>query len=129
MVIFYQEDIFFHPSWMKIKQVFQASSLCLFLIFVYFWNWYIPLNVKRSKSEADTGGVLCEKMFSEISQNSQENTCIKNSFIKRETLAQVFLCGFCQILKNAFLRNTSGRLLLQSASSPLYFESIKKIIV
>ena len=32
-------------------------------------------------SEAATGGVLLEKVFLEISKNSQENTCGKVSFI------------------------------------------------
>ena len=32
-------------------------------------------------SEAVTGGVLLEKVFLEISQNSQENTCGKVSFL------------------------------------------------
>ena len=45
-------------------------------------------------------------MFSEISQNSQENTCARVSescnFIKNETLAQVFSCKFCEISKNNF---------------------------
>ena len=31
-------------------------------------------------SEAVTRGVLCEKVFLEISQNSQENTCARISF-------------------------------------------------
>ena len=59
--------------------------------------------------EAATRGALCKKMFLKISQNSQENTC---AFIKKETLAQVFSCEFCQISKNNFSQNTSGRLLL-----------------
>ena len=51
-------------------------------------------------------------MFLEISQNSQENTCARVSFliklqalnfIKNETLAQVFSCEFCEISKNTFL--------------------------
>ena len=37
-----------------------------------------------------------------------------SNFIKKETLAQVFSCEFCEISKNTFLQNTSGRLLLQS---------------
>ena len=49
--------------------------------------------------EAATRGALCKKMFLKISQNSQENTC---AFIKKETLAQVFSCEFCQISKNNF---------------------------
>ena len=40
-------------------------------------------------TEAATGGVLKEKVFLEISQNSQENTC-----------AQVFSCEFCKISKS-----------------------------
>ena len=49
----------------------------------------------------------------EISQNSQENTCGRVSFliklqaeacnfIKKETLAQMFSCDFCEISKNTF---------------------------
>ena len=34
------------------------------------------------------------------------------NFIKKETLAQVFSGDFCEISKNTFLHNTSGRLLL-----------------
>ena len=48
-----------------------------------------------------------KKMFSEISQNLQENTCARVfflvNFIKKETLAQVFSCEFCKISKNTFL--------------------------
>ena len=48
-----------------------------------------------------------KKMFSEISQKSQENTCARVffliNFIKKETLAQVFFCEFWEISKNAFL--------------------------
>ena len=43
-----------------------------------------------------------KKVFLEILQNSQENTCIKNNFIKKETLAQVFSC------ENLSLQNTFG---------------------
>ena len=38
-------------------------------------------------------------MFLEISQFSHENTC---NFIKKETLAHVFSCEFCEISKNTF---------------------------
>ena len=31
-------------------------------------------------TEATTRGVLCKKAFLEISQNSQENTCVRASF-------------------------------------------------
>ena len=59
--------------------------------------------------EAATKSVLCKKKFLEISQNSQENSCTRVSFlikaynfIKKETLAQVFSCEFCEIFKNTF---------------------------
>ena len=42
-----------------------------------------------------------------ISQNSQENTCAKTcNFNKKETLAQVFSCEFCEIFKNIFFHRT-----------------------
>ena len=49
-------------------------------------------------------------MFLEILQNSQENACARVSFnkvracnfIKKEALAQVFSCEFCEISKNTF---------------------------
>ena len=58
-----------------------------------------------------------KKVFLEISQNSQENTCARVSFfiklqaaacnfIKKETLAQVFSCEFCEISKNTFFYRT-----------------------
>ena len=48
-----------------------------------------------------------------ISKNSQKNTCARVSFlvksqasacnfIKKEILAQVFICEFCEIFKNTF---------------------------
>ena len=57
------------------------------------------------------------KVFLEISQNSQENTCARVSFliklqawgrqlIKKGTLAQVFSCEFCKVSKNTFLHRT-----------------------
>ena len=70
-----------------------------------------------------TRGVLLEKAFQEISQNSQEYTCAGASFfiklqaqacifikketlacnfIKKETLAQAFPCEFCEIFKKTF---------------------------
>ena len=50
-------------------------------------------------------------MFLEILQNSQENTCARDSFltkfqvwifIKYESLAQVFSCVFCEISNTFF---------------------------
>ena len=57
--------------------------------------------------------MLYKKVFINISQNSQENTCAKASFlikfpevckfIRKDALAQVFFYEFCEIFKNTFL--------------------------
>ena len=57
-----------------------------------------------------------KKVFLEMSQNSQESTRARISFliklpetcnfIKKEILAQVFYCEFCEISKSAFLHRT-----------------------
>ena len=63
-----------------------------------------------SSSEAVAQRCFVKKVFLEISQNSQENTCARVSFliklqavacnfIKKETLAQLFSCEFCEISK------------------------------
>ena len=42
-----------------------------------------------------------------ISQYSQENTCVGVcNFIKKETLAQLFFCEYCEIFKNCFFYKT-----------------------
>ena len=41
-----------------------------------------------------------KKVFLEISQNLQENTCARLLLNKEETLDQVFSCKFCEISKN-----------------------------
>ena len=51
-------------------------------------------------------------MFLEISQNSQEITCA-SLFFKKETLAQVFFCEFCEISKNNFFTEHRCWLLLR----------------
>ena len=68
---------------------------------------YISLIQLDQKSEAANGYVLEEKVFLEISPDSQENTCARVSFsiklqAKKETQAQVFSCEFCKISKNTF---------------------------
>ena len=78
---------------------------------VFFRNSRRKLFCK--KGEGATGGVLKEKVFLQILQNLQENTCAKVSFliklqaeecnfIKKTTLAQEFSCEFCEIYENTF---------------------------
>ena len=64
-------------------------------------------------SEAVTQRCSVKKVFLEISQNSQENTCARVSFLiklqastckfnKKEALAEVLSCEICKISKNIF---------------------------
>ena len=43
-----------------------------------------------------------KQVFLEISQNSQENTCARVSFLTKKPLVQVFSCKFCEISKDTF---------------------------
>ena len=57
------------------------------------------------KSEAVVQSCSVKKVFLEVSQNSQENTCARVSFLCNfiiETLAQVFSSERCEISKNTF---------------------------
>ena len=66
--------------------------------------------------------MCCKKVFLEISQNLQENTGARVSFlicrpqacniIKKETLLQVFSCKFCETPKNTFFTEHLWWLLL-----------------
>ena len=95
-------------------------------LIVKVWLLFLSINLtvlNRFSPNVATGSVLKDKNFSKISQNSQENTCaivyslIKLQpsacfFIKEEALGQVISSEFCEISKNIFLHNASGRLLL-----------------
>ena len=77
----------------------------------------------QERPEAPTVGVLNKKVFLKISQNSQKNACARVclliscrpqacNFIRKEALAQVFSCEFCEICKSIFftedLRTTAS---------------------
>ena len=70
-------------------------------------------------------------MFLEISQNSQENTCArvsflakKSNFIKKETLAQVLSCEFCEISKNTFFTEHLWWLLLKESPQDEFISGV-----
>ena len=81
----------------------------------------LPMNdFWKTCSEAATRGVLCKKVFLEISQNSQENTCTRVSFLiklqvsallKKRFWHMCFPANFVKFLGTPFLQNTSARLL------------------
>ena len=84
-----------------------------FTIHCYSKLLRIILNITISKpAEAIAQRCSVRKVFIEISQNSQESTCARVSFTKKETLTPVFSSEFCEIFKNTFLQNTSWWMLL-----------------
>ena len=89
--------------------------------------------------KAATGGVLEEQMFLEILQYSRENTCgrvyflikLQSSacnFIKKETLAQVFSCEFCEISQNNFFTEHLQWLLLYISKSQVMLDVLIQVI-
>ena len=80
--------------------------------YFYRWRWFTKMNQKQSLL------IHLRKVFLEISQNSQENTCVRVvsfliklqalacNFIKKETLKQVFSCQFCEISESIFSYRT-----------------------
>ena len=86
----------------------------------FSYNYTHPIIYKFKillSSEAVARICFVKKVFLEISQNWQENTCVRVSFliklqteacnfIKKETLTQVFSCEFWEISKNTFSYRT-----------------------
>ena len=63
-----------------------SSNLCKKKILCYVIGFTI-----FHLSKAATGGVLLEKVFLEIWQNSQENTCAKVSFLMKNEVTASYL--------------------------------------
>ena len=77
----------------------------------FFFCLFHSISVETEVIEAVNQSCSVKKVFLEISQNSQENTCARVYFLiklqgttvillKKETLAQVFSCEFYKISKN-----------------------------
>ena len=69
-------------------------------------------NLNKQRPEAVVWRCSVEKMFLEISQNSQETPVPESrrlqacNFITKEILAKVFSCEFCKISRNTFFYRT-----------------------
>ena len=110
---FYQWSTYFTLSALNLN----TAKISIFQP-IYWCGHFVERTVSaefRAVTDAATRGVLWKKVFLEISQNSQENTCARVSFLiklqgsglqlfKKETLAQVFSCEFCEISKNTFFK-------------------------
>ena len=115
---------------MALSKSLYANSLELQLLFLVLENWLVH-ELSSEKSEIFTLSVLSaavvrgcsvKKLFLKISQNSQEKLYFRVSFStkfqawglnKKETLAQVFPCEFCDIFKNIFFIEHLRLLLLR----------------
>ena len=82
---------------------------------LYFSNGYRYIRGIFHQSFPEAVVQMCsvKKVFLEMSQNSQGNTCARVSFlitlqasgcnfISKKTVAQLFSCEFCEIFKNTF---------------------------
>ena len=67
-----------------------------------------------------------QKVFLQISQNSQEKTCARDSFLTKLSLEQVFPCEFCEICKNTFFHRTS---LVAASEQIISLTVLSKIIL
>ena len=85
-----------HPISLTFFSNFLSFDSRVFIFFVFC----ILSNNRSSHRKCSV-----KKVFLEISQNSQENTCVSGLqlLLKKETLAQVLSCEFCEISKNTFL--------------------------
>ena len=91
---------YFHTTEYFTLEVFGSS------IFSVFSSNFTLQKVFLPDSKAVCWRCSVKKLFLKVSQNSQENTCAKVSFliklqtcnfIQKETLVQVFSCEFCEI--------------------------------
>ena len=65
--------------------------------------WKFPKKLARAGVQRRS----LKKMFLEVSQNPQKNTCAKVFFFNKFAgLAPVFFCEFCEISKNIFFHRT-----------------------
>ena len=82
--------------------------IMLFIYSTYFFSFYVFYSIWCT-SRSSHQKCSIEKVFLKISQNSQENTCVRASFLtKLQALGLELYC---------ILQNTSGRLLLHFFST------------
>ena len=83
---------------------------------VDFYIFEELLNLHIIVAEAVVQKCSVKKVFLNISQNLQKTPVLSSwkrlwpqscNYIKKETLAQVFSCKFCKILKNNYFNRTS----------------------
>ena len=112
------------------------SSSYFYIVFIWIYAVCAHRHVITFcyQPEAVVQGCSVKKLFLEISQNSQENTCAIDSFliklqasaqqfIKKESLAQLFFCEFCETSKNTFFTEQLRWLLLPAFKNGINWET------
>ena len=84
--------------------------------------------VGQGRSDSSHSEYFVKKVFLDISQNSQENTCARVSFLIKRLWHRRFPVNFVKIFKTPFIQNISGRLLLKKGGwkIKLCFSSLKR---
>ena len=109
---------------------FWNKILSIQYFFLYIFHLHMRFQFMISPSaEAVVRGCSVKKVFLKLSQNSQENTCVRASFLiqlQAGVWQRYFPVNFAKFLWTPFLQNTSGRLLLhQFLSTEVAFDSSK----
>ena len=100
--------------------------------FLIIWRVVSYYLVAYFVTEATTRGVLLKKVFLKFWQNSQENTSVRVSFLKKLQalglqLYQNWHYEFCEIFENKLLKNTSDGCFLSIFASvfrtPTFYKS------
>ena len=87
--------------------------------------------ILKTVTEAVTWRCFVKKVFLQISQNLQENTCARVfflNFVKKEAPVQVFSCEFCESFKNTFLYIEQLQRLLLLLIDPCWLNSSVLIV-
>ena len=79
------------------------------------------LSLHGKAQEAVTQRCSVKKVFVEISQNSQENTCARVSFLKKRLWHRCFPVNFVKFLRTSFLKEHLWWLLLKHWSQKARF--------
>ena len=91
---------------------------CLERYIVFNWNQSTWICSRSICSEAAGRMYFVQKMWSKMSQDLQENTLTRVSFLikSQSSTCNYFSVNFTQILRLPFLQNTCGQLLLNLSS-------------
>ena len=83
---------------------------------LHCFSLMMPLRSRFAFRRRPPGGVISKEVFLTISQNPQENTCARvsylSNFTKKRLWHECFTVNFAKFLRTPFLQNTSGRLLV-----------------